>query len=192
MKQQCNITIQLRLDDAMAVTYINKMDGTHSQVLCDLSIQIWEWSLQRFIFLSAEHLPGKENVIADEESSTMRDRCDWMLNPQVLNRIQSWISPCDICLLSDQTAAEIFQLEARPRGGENGCIQPGLVDHQGICQSPLVLDRSLSVSGQATKLQGHIDHPTVEHTAMVPSSTGTNGGLSSLIPSEQGSGASAI
>ena len=73
-----------------------------------------------------------------------------------------------ICLPSDQTAAEIFQLEARPRGGENGCIQPGLVDHQGICQSPLVLDRSSSVSGQATKRQGHIDHPTVEHTAMVP------------------------
>ena len=44
-------------------------------------LTIWEWCLQRNIFLIAEHLPGKENVVADQESRLMNDRCDWMLNP---------------------------------------------------------------------------------------------------------------
>ena len=133
VKQQCNITMQLWLDNVTAVTYIHKMGGTHSYVLCDLAIQMWEWSMQQNVFFSAEHLPRKENVIADEES---RDRCDWMLNPQVFDRIQSQISPCKIDLFASQAVPEIFQLEARPRGGENGCIQPGLVNCQGVCQSP--------------------------------------------------------
>ena len=97
-----------------------------------------------------------------------------------------------ICLPPDQTAAEIFQLEARPRGGENGCIQPGLVDRQGLCQPPLVFDRSLPVSDQTTECQSHIDYPTMEHTTMVPSSAGTDRELSSLTSSEQRSGSSTV
>jgi len=101
-KQRCNIVIRLRLDNVMAVTYINKMGGTHSQVLCELAICMWEWSLQRNIFLSAEHLPGKEIMIADEESRSVRDRCDWMLNPWVFDLIQSQIGPCEINLFASR------------------------------------------------------------------------------------------
>jgi len=89
VKQESNISIQLRLDNITAVTYIKKMGGTHSQSLCYLAIRLWEWSLERNIFLSAEDLLGKENTIADEESRTVRDRCDWMLNPGVFNLIQA-------------------------------------------------------------------------------------------------------
>jgi len=106
-KQQRNITIQLRLDNVTAVTYINKMGGTHSQLLCDLATQMWEWSLQQNIFLSAEHLPGRENVIADEESRTMRDRCDWMLNPHVFEQIQSQIGPCRIDLFASRLTRQL-------------------------------------------------------------------------------------
>ena len=44
-KQKCNITIQLKMDNLSAVTYINRMDGTHSQALCNLTISLWNWSL---------------------------------------------------------------------------------------------------------------------------------------------------
>lgn len=63
--------------------------GTRSQALCNLAISLWDWSLQQNIYLSAEHLPGEENTSADQESRSMRDRCDWMLNPLVFNQIQS-------------------------------------------------------------------------------------------------------
>ena len=58
-KQKSNITVQLRMDNLTAMTYINRMGGTHSQVLCSLAISVWDWSLQQNIYLAAEYLPGK-------------------------------------------------------------------------------------------------------------------------------------
>ena len=83
-------------------------------------------------------------------------------------------------------------MEARPGSRENRCIQLRLVDHQGLCQSPLVPDKSLSVTDQTTECQGHIDHPTVEHPAVVSSYTGTIRGLTLTTTSERRSGASSI
>lgn len=70
-KHSHNITIQLRLDSATAVTYINKLGGNHSSLLWQLALTIWDWCIQREIFLLAEHLPGKDNALADQESRSM-------------------------------------------------------------------------------------------------------------------------
>ena len=58
-KHSNGITIQMKLDNVTTVTYINKLGGTHSQPLCQLALTIWEWCVQRNVFLVAEHLPGK-------------------------------------------------------------------------------------------------------------------------------------
>uniref|UniRef100_A0A1X7TUH7 Uncharacterized protein n=1 Tax=Amphimedon queenslandica TaxID=400682 RepID=A0A1X7TUH7_AMPQE len=50
------------------------------------------WCLKRNIFLTAQHLPEKENVIVDSESRVMRDRSDWMLNPSIFRRIRAQFS----------------------------------------------------------------------------------------------------
>ena len=59
-KHSNRITVQMKLDNVVTVTYINKRGGgTHSQPLCQLALTIWEWCVQRNVFLVAEHLPGK-------------------------------------------------------------------------------------------------------------------------------------
>ena len=50
------------------------------QVVCSLAIEIWECCLTHKITLN---LPGIANMIADQESRTTQDFCDWMLNPSV-------------------------------------------------------------------------------------------------------------
>ena len=85
--------MQMKLDNVTAVTYINKLGGTHSQPLCQLAMTVWEWYLQRNVFLVAEHLPGKDNIVANRESRLTRDSCAWMLNPQVFQRIQQQMGP---------------------------------------------------------------------------------------------------
>jgi hypothetical protein len=37
--------VKLMMDNAAAVTYINKMGGTHSHALANLAIALWEWCL---------------------------------------------------------------------------------------------------------------------------------------------------
>ena len=70
------MTILLRMDNMSAVTYVNKLGGTISQNLTAITKTLWLWCLQRDISLIAEHLPGVQNAIADEESRVMKDRTD--------------------------------------------------------------------------------------------------------------------
>jgi len=80
--------ILLRMGNASAVTYINQKGGTHSTHLCNLALQIWEWCIQKEITLQTEHLPGNLNIVADMESWTTKDWCNWMINLQVFQQIQ--------------------------------------------------------------------------------------------------------
>ena len=106
-KQKYNITILLKMDNVTAVTYINKMGGTHSQKLSQLALSIWNWSLQRNIFLILEHLPGKQNTVADKESRSMMDHCDWMLNPLIFNQIQSLMGPLENDLFASRLTKQL-------------------------------------------------------------------------------------
>ena len=54
------------LDNTMTVQYINCVEGTCSQALCHLAIELWKWWLVWEITLYAE-LPGSLNVRADFE-----------------------------------------------------------------------------------------------------------------------------
>ena len=109
MKEKSGITIQLKLDNITAVSYINRMGGTHSQPLCNLAVTIWEWTLQRNLYLATEHLPGVQNTAADQESRTVRDRCDWMLNPNIFSRIQSQMGPCGIDLFASRLTRQLLR-----------------------------------------------------------------------------------
>uniref|UniRef100_A0A1X7UCW1 Core-binding (CB) domain-containing protein n=1 Tax=Amphimedon queenslandica TaxID=400682 RepID=A0A1X7UCW1_AMPQE len=65
------------------------------------------WCLERDILLTAQHLPGKGNVIADSESRVMRDRCNWMLNPVVLQRIMSHFSNLQMDLFATRLTYQL-------------------------------------------------------------------------------------
>ena len=106
-KQERSINILVKMDTVTAVTYLNKMGGTHSLDLCQLALSMWAWCLQWDIYLMAEHLPGKENLVADEESRMMKDRCDWMLNPAIFNRIQLQMGPCKIDLFASRLTRQL-------------------------------------------------------------------------------------
>ena len=57
------------------------MGGTHSRPLNLLAKQIWGWAIDKGIWLSAAHIPGKENMLADYKSRNFQDNLEWTLNP---------------------------------------------------------------------------------------------------------------
>ena len=87
------------MDNAAAVAYINKIGGTHSHVLVNLAIALWEWS--------AQHLPGKLNIRADRESRILTDSSDWKLNPNLFQAILRTWGPLEIDLFASRLT---FQL----------------------------------------------------------------------------------
>ena len=84
-----HISVHLYLDNSTSVSYINKCGGTRSWGLCDLSGQVINWCETRNIRLTAFHLPGSLNFIADRESRTGMDASDRQLDRQIFSSIGS-------------------------------------------------------------------------------------------------------
>lgn len=50
--------------------------------------------MKRDLWLSAQHIPGKDNLRADNLSRKFDDQIEWMLSKSVFNRIMSkWEQP---------------------------------------------------------------------------------------------------
>ena len=56
---------------------INYMGTSHSDLCNYLVKENWEWCIARQIWISAAHIPGKNNLIADFESSRSQAESEW-------------------------------------------------------------------------------------------------------------------
>lgn len=83
--------------------------------LNSLARKIWEWCLPRNIWISASHLPGKDNVEADFESRHFNDRCEWSLHEGVFNRLVQIYGRPDLDLFASRLNAKCSRYVAWQR-----------------------------------------------------------------------------
>ncbi|XP_028394449.1 uncharacterized protein LOC114518643 [Dendronephthya gigantea] len=76
--------IRVYLDNTTAIAVINHMGTSHSPQSNTLGKTIWEWCIFRNIWLSAAHIPGVDNTIADSESRSTDSHTEWMLDSSTL------------------------------------------------------------------------------------------------------------
>ena len=79
--------IRIRIDNVTAVSYINKMGGTKSNRGNCISNSIWKSAISSKNFITAEHLAGSENFLADKASRVFHDFTEWQLNQNCFNTI---------------------------------------------------------------------------------------------------------
>ena len=60
------------------------MGTSHSDSSNILVKQLWEWCIDRRIWVSAAHIPGRDNIIADFESRRNEKASEWMLDSESL------------------------------------------------------------------------------------------------------------
>jgi hypothetical protein len=101
--------VKLLMDNAAAVAYINKMGGTHSQVLSNLALDLWEWCIRNKMEVSAQHLPGCLNVRADRESRHLLDSSDWKLDPAMFQLLVGKWGPLEIDLFASRLTYQLPQ-----------------------------------------------------------------------------------
>ena len=73
--------VRLMVDNTTAVSAINHMGTSHSDLCHALTKEIWEWCIPRGIWISAAHIPGKKNTVADYESRKTAGPAEWKLDP---------------------------------------------------------------------------------------------------------------
>jgi hypothetical protein len=81
-----NQRVLLQMDNTTAVTYVNKMGGRVS-LLSHLAETLWNWCLHQNIQVQAQYIPGEINQIADRLSRKGAEHQDWMLNPEIFQKI---------------------------------------------------------------------------------------------------------
>ncbi len=90
-----NRTVLVLSDSVSAVAYLNKQGGTRSIALCLLAREILLWCQEFHVILTARHLPGKNNVLADclsRQGGPVPN--EWALDQWVCNAfISRWGSP---------------------------------------------------------------------------------------------------
>lgn len=79
--------IEFQCDNVTAVKYVNDMGGMTSLELDVLSGNIWQWCLQRNIYISAIHIAGTDNKTADYYSRNFSDSTEWRLKPEIFKRL---------------------------------------------------------------------------------------------------------
>lgn len=94
--------------------HTNHLGGIHSRLTNALATQIWKWCIDRQIGLTAEHLLGKMNQVADTESWTVHNPCDWMLHLGLFALIQEVVGPVEIDLFASWSTSMLLQLELIP------------------------------------------------------------------------------
>ena len=75
-----NQHVRVLCDNTTAVQTINKMGTTKSKACNDMVKGIWEFCIKHNIFITCTHIPGKENIIADQESRKEYRQGEWMLH----------------------------------------------------------------------------------------------------------------
>ncbi len=146
LRDRRSVTVLLRMNNLSAVTYryVNKLVGTVSQSLTAITKDLWLWCLHRDIHVTliAEHLPGVQNTIADEESRVMKDRTDWKLNPEVFRQIDRRLGPLSVDLFASRLAHQLpryFSWRPDPEAeAMNAFSQPWDELGRGrVCQPPM-------------------------------------------------------
>ena len=97
-----DVHILMQIDNTTAVAYINNMGGTKSHQCNEISKAIWLWCIQRNIWLTATHLPGSQNILADERSRKFDDQTEWMLNKKIFFKITNVLGEPDIDLFASR------------------------------------------------------------------------------------------
>lgn len=97
-----DIHVRIKSDNMTAVTYINNLGGSRSISCHRITKEIWTWAISKNIHLSAEFLPGVENVLADRASRVFDENTEWQLERFVYEQLVVIFGEFDIDLFASR------------------------------------------------------------------------------------------
>ena len=102
-----NIHVRVMSDNNTAVSYINSMGGCRSLECNSVAKDIWDWAIDKDIWLSAAHIPGSSNIDADQLSRNLNLDLEWMLSAPIFQRIVALFGKPDIDLFASRLNAQV-------------------------------------------------------------------------------------
>ncbi len=108
--------VLIRSDSMSVVSYINHQGGVSSKRLFILAERLLEWAQLNLRSLRAAHLPGRLNQGADMLSRSNVPSEEWMLHPQVVQKIWKTFGKAEVDLFVSKKKTLTAQLIIRRTG----------------------------------------------------------------------------
>ena len=142
VKEKQQVSILLLTDNMSVVAHVNRMGGTRSPLLVSQVIDLWSWCLQRHITITAQHIPGLENVTADYLSRHLRDRTDWVLEPSIFRCVNRHLGPLQVDLFATRFSRQLprfFSWRPDPEAEATDAFAQNWSKFQGFAHPPWCL-----------------------------------------------------
>lgn len=97
-----NCQILLRLDNATAISYVNRMGGIQFPHLTNISKQIWQWCESQGLFVLASYIKSKDNSVADAESRRNHPDIEWEIANHAFELLTNNFGKPDIDLFASR------------------------------------------------------------------------------------------
>uniref|UniRef100_A0ABD2VXB5 RNase H type-1 domain-containing protein n=1 Tax=Trichogramma kaykai TaxID=54128 RepID=A0ABD2VXB5_9HYME len=95
--------ILLRIDNTIAIAYINKMGGVMYENLNSVTREIWQWCENRNISIFASYIRSSDNVEADEECRKLTPETEFELADYAFDLITETFGEPEIDLFATRT-----------------------------------------------------------------------------------------
>ena len=86
-REDRNVHIRIMTDNTVTMLTLQNQGSTASASCNEVCRKIWLWCLERNIWISLAHCPGKLNVEADLASRNFNDDTEWCLNKSIFVKI---------------------------------------------------------------------------------------------------------
>ena len=96
-----NTTIHLKIDNTATMVSLNKQKGANITVF-NIIKKIWEFCIDRNLWIFASYIPSKRNKTADKGSPKLRHNLDWALHQWVFDKIVQQFGLPDVDLFASR------------------------------------------------------------------------------------------
>ena len=94
-------------DNTTAISYVNNKGGIKSEICNEIAKELWLWCYCRKLWISAAHIPGKQNIEADRFSRDFNETIEWKLNPDIFNKVTKLLGTPSIDLFASRINYQI-------------------------------------------------------------------------------------
>ncbi len=89
--------VLVECDNVTAVSYVREMGGTKHGLRNQIALDIWNWAIDKSVWITITHLPGVSNFLADEASRTLeKPNTEWALEQNIFDQIIEQFGLVDI------------------------------------------------------------------------------------------------
>ena len=102
-KNKSILHVRVMCDSVTAIAYNNDMGGIKSETCNNIASRIWNFCTENNLWISAAHIPGKDNAEAEQQSRILQDATEWKLHPELFQKIVDKFGKPDIDLFASRT-----------------------------------------------------------------------------------------